>query len=341
MTHYLSLVIASLLSIISYSTVTAQQAKTTVKVIVVEKTVDENGNINENKVIKTGEEAEEYMKEMNISQDSNTWTNDEGEEIDLDRKEYKFIQKKKVKMIQKDDDGNEEVIEWSGEGDIPDEIKEKMEEHDIDIIMDDKSEEIEVTVDNDGLSSHSKIKILKNQNGENQEIEIDVEGEELSDEIKEMLKAEGIDLSIIGSEDGSEKTIMVVTDDDEVEMNNNKAQLGVYLNTLDKGVKVAGVIEGSSAESAGMKEGDVITAIGDNDVSTMEEVVKEIGQYAVGDIVIVHFTRDDKVQSREVTLQSRKSTNELIKTDTYKKIIEVENDGSKKVEKYIIIEKEK
>ena len=188
MRSFTTIVSLSLLTFLSFSTVSAQIEKEEIKVIVIEKTVDQNGNVNENKNIITGEEAKKYIKEMEISDDSNMWTNDEEEKIDHDAKENNFIQKKKVKMIQIGEDGSEEVIEWSGEGEMPEEIKKKMEQHDIDIIMEKEDREVKVTVDSDG-SSHSKINIYKNHNGEEQEIEIDVEGDGLSDEMKKLLEA--------------------------------------------------------------------------------------------------------------------------------------------------------
>ena len=149
-------------------------------------------------------------------------------------------------------------------------------------------------------------------------------------------------MNIFESEDGSEKRIVVVTDEENVGTSENKAQLGVYLNTEDKGMRVAGIIEGSSAESAGILKGDIIMGIGNNKVTTIQEVVNEIGQYHVGDIIIVHYIRDNKNESREVTLKARKLVGELMNQESYENVIEIENeDGTKKkVKKYIIIEKE-
>ena len=172
-----NIVIAILsLSLILVATgLNAQEKKEKVKVVVIEKTIDENGNMQEVKVIKEGDEAKEYINEMKKSEEKHIWISKDGKEIDLSDKEYKVIKKKKVKMVQKDDDGNEEVIEWSGEGEMPDEIKSKLEEHDIDILVD---EIIDNELNKENILQNKKIvkMIQKDDNGEQKVIEWEGEG---------------------------------------------------------------------------------------------------------------------------------------------------------------------
>lgn len=304
---------------------TAQAVKKSTKVVVIEKTVDENGNVNETKVVKEGEDAEKYIKEMNVIGDKNLWITKDGEEIDITESDLKIIKKKKVKMIKKDDDGNEEVIEWEGDGDIPDDIKKTLEEHDVDIIMEENDMDVKVIVNNEEGTSNTKIKVLKTKDGDTEDINIEMEGDELSDDIKKMLESEGINLEILESNNGDEKTITITTDENET--NTSKVQLGVFLIEMETGIKIDGIVKGSSAEEAGLQEGDIITLIGNKKVGLMDELVEEIGNYNPGDIVIIHFLRDNKNESREVTLKARDpNTKYLIK---------------EKKEKYIFIEKDK
>ncbi|MCI8489114.1 MAG: trypsin-like serine protease [Lachnospiraceae bacterium] len=53
------------------------------------------------------------------------------------------------------------------------------------------------------------------------------------------------------------------------------------------GVYVAQVIEGSGAQIAGIVTGNIITKVEDNEITTMEELKRYIGEYKVGDTVTV------------------------------------------------------
>ncbi|MCM1258635.1 MAG: trypsin-like peptidase domain-containing protein [Roseburia sp.] len=56
---------------------------------------------------------------------------------------------------------------------------------------------------------------------------------------------------------------------------------------IPKGVSVAQVVKGSGAEQAGIKAGNIITAINGEEVSSMEELKSKISGYKVGDTVTI------------------------------------------------------
>lgn len=60
------------------------------------------------------------------------------------------------------------------------------------------------------------------------------------------------------------------------------------------GVRVDGVSEGRAAQKAGLKEGDVITALGDNPVSSVESYMQALSRFKKGDTTKVRYTRDGK-----------------------------------------------
>jgi serine protease Do len=68
-----------------------------------------------------------------------------------------------------------------------------------------------------------------------------------------------------------------------------------------RGALVAGVLEGSPADRAGIKEGDVITAIGDASVTGSGDVRRQLRGHAAGDSVTVRVRRGD----RSLTLNAR------------------------------------
>jgi len=84
------------------------------------------------------------------------------------------------------------------------------------------------------------------------------------------------------------------------------------LNTLD-GVYVANVIDKGAAKLAGIKEGDIVTAIGDVKVKSMAEMQEQVGRYRPGDIVLVTVLRNDKEQKFEVELRNRSGNTGVVK----------------------------
>jgi membrane protease YdiL (CAAX protease family) len=82
----------------------------------------------------------------------------------------------------------------------------------------------------------------------------------------------------------------------------NSPQLGVYVETGDKGCIVTKVVAGTTAESAGLKTGDVLTAIDGNTVTTYRELTWLIHQRRAGDKVKIDFTRNGQAQQVEAVL---------------------------------------
>lgn len=73
------------------------------------------------------------------------------------------------------------------------------------------------------------------------------------------------------------------------------------------GVIVMAVESGSPADEAGLQQGDVITGLGDKEITNVASLRYTLYSYNVGDKVKVTFTRDGKTQTAEITLGSSKS----------------------------------
>ena len=67
------------------------------------------------------------------------------------------------------------------------------------------------------------------------------------------------------------------------------------------GARVQQVVGESAADAAGLKEGDVITAVGDRAVIDSESLTAVVREYRVGDSVDVTYLRDGAEQTTEVT----------------------------------------
>ncbi len=81
------------------------------------------------------------------------------------------------------------------------------------------------------------------------------------------------------------------------------------------GVYVAGLTEGGAAESAGIKEGDIILKVGDVNVNTTPQLQEQIGRFRPGDKVSVTIERDGKEKVLNVVLRNKDGDTKLVKND--------------------------
>jgi putative serine protease PepD len=74
--------------------------------------------------------------------------------------------------------------------------------------------------------------------------------------------------------------------------------------SVSQGAYVAEVAENSPGAAAGIQVGDIITKIGENDVTSSDGFILAVRSHSVGEQVEVKFVRDGKEQSVNVTLGS-------------------------------------
>ena len=74
-----------------------------------------------------------------------------------------------------------------------------------------------------------------------------------------------------------------------------------YRYDVTTGVFVYSVEEGSAADKAGLKMGDVITKVGDTDIATMDDLNVAKKQYSAGDTTTFTIYRDGKETTVDVT----------------------------------------
>ena len=86
----------------------------------------------------------------------------------------------------------------------------------------------------------------------------------------------------------------------------------IDLGTME-GIYVTKVTEESAAEEAGMKEGDVITAIDGKPVNKMAELQEVLAKKRPGDKVTVTYLRDKKKATKTVTLKNEKGNTQVVK----------------------------
>lgn len=82
----------------------------------------------------------------------------------------------------------------------------------------------------------------------------------------------------------------------------------------NEGVYVAEVIDGGAAAAAGLKEGDVITALGDKKVTKMSELQEATTKYSPGETATVTFIRDKKEKYAKITFRNEKGNTNVVKS---------------------------
>jgi len=105
----------------------------------------------------------------------------------------------------------------------------------------------------------------------------------------------------------SNKVIRIINELVENGYVKNRASLGIRVYTSnyysETGVVVSEVIENSGADQAGMQQNDIITKIGNTEITSYADLSKALENYLVGDSVKVDVIRNDKLITLTVVLQ--------------------------------------
>jgi len=93
----------------------------------------------------------------------------------------------------------------------------------------------------------------------------------------------------------------------------NRPKLGLSIQDTEdgKGVKVLTVDEESNAAKAGIKEGDVITAINDKEVNTADEISRAVRDNRDKNTVSFNVQRNGKVKTIDVHIPRKIETVDL------------------------------
>lgn len=104
-----------------------------------------------------------------------------------------------------------------------------------------------------------------------------------------------------------------------------RAFIGVSIRDLDaklakekniseiKGVYVNGLIEGGSGEGAGIREGDIITKIGEENVNNVPELQEQISRYRPGDKINMTLKRNNQQKTVALVLKNKNGNTDLVK----------------------------
>ena len=100
---------------------------------------------------------------------------------------------------------------------------------------------------------------------------------------------------------------------DVLQMRQDERNKDIDFGDVIDGVYVSDVVDGGGALAAGIKEGDIITAINGKKIKTMNELQETIVQYRPGDKVTVTLIRDKKEKKFEVELKNSRGNTDIVK----------------------------
>jgi hypothetical protein len=194
-------------------------------------------------------------------------------------------ERKIVKVIIKDDNG-EQIMEWEGDEDMPEEMQEKI-------------ESLEALHGEPGTTN--KI-VIRSGNGEEKVFEW--QGEDMPEEILNQLHENELDeiLEIDVTKNNTPKAFLGVALAQSIE----KTIENEIENTISK-IEVADVVAGSGSEAAGLLKGDQIIAVNSEEVVDAEDVISKLEPFSPGDIVPVKIVRNDLEMTLNITLTERTS----------------------------------
>ena len=104
--------------------------------------------------------------------------------------------------------------------------------------------------------------------------------------------------------DDKEKLVFTKTRETQTSTN---ARFGVTMGIMPDytfagtGVRADGVTDGKPAQKAGLKAGDVIIQLGDNNVNSLENYMQVLGKFKKGEKTKVKFKRGN--ETLEVTVE--------------------------------------
>lgn len=132
-------------------------------------------------------------------------------------------------------------------------------------------------------------------------------------------KGERIEIKVKKEVDGDHERdvrVQIMGDDDELRWLSGgtdmekRPLLGVYISNYDKdgqkGALIDGLVEGSAAQKAALKEGDVIVGVNGKEINSEKQLKEVIASFEVGEEVNVKYLRDGKKASQKVTLGQSK-----------------------------------
>lgn len=154
-----------------------------------------------------------------------------------------------------------------------------------------------------------RAEIKENEDGENMTISIATERTLTADDgplVKKMKKGKPGKKAWLGAPELREK-MMHRGKTPQSPGQENKAVLGIGIDDTRYGVKVTEIMEGSAAEKAGLRRGDVILKVNDSYIFSADGLLEALHPFNPGDKIKLKYLREGKEKSASVTLKANQN----------------------------------
>ena len=243
-------------------------------------------------------------------------------EIDNEVEVEERSMKGKRVIIKKNDNGDVEQMEWDGTGEMPEEVKQLLEEHDIDLdelheqhgdhprkrkmrIASEKHKMMGRKARAQGRaktkSTREQYKIITKDNEGNEKV-IKWNGEgEMPEEMKEL----GEEVNIFKFDNGEESqaTMMFIADEDDVNLSD--AYMGAQIESSESGAKILDVMKDGPADKAGLEKGDIVQKVNGARTKTMKGLLGILNYFEPNDKIEMEVIRNGKEKMIKLTLGIR------------------------------------
>ncbi len=193
--------------------------------------------------------------------------------MDGETKEHtiKSTYEKEYQVVVVDDNGKRKELKWDGTGEMPEEMKDLLDEHEI------------------HLDNHKSL---------TKEIEVQVDAMDDEDiDIKVIGDVDEENMKVVVKEINGEKVVTVTVDDES----DKKPRLGVMIEDGSNGIRITEIIKDSKADNAGLQAGDIIQSINGIKINDSDMLIT-IVQNIIDDARIV-YTRDGKDMSTMIQFE--------------------------------------
>lgn len=169
--------------------------------------------------------------------------------------------------------------------------------------------------------------IIRNNGDKDTKMKIEIDGDKVTVNGKPLSDYKNDDVTIIErdiNQRGRDNLVYSLREPNEnfeffnndLENSGPKTFMGVITEKTTDGVKINEVMKGSSAEKAGLQNGDVITKINDKNIRNPDDLLEAVQSYKPNEEVKVYYKRNGKINDVKVKLGERKeSTRTFIYND--------------------------
>jgi serine protease Do len=152
-----------------------------------------------------------------------------------------------------------------------------------------------------------EITIEKKENGKKEKMVIVIDGDNVTIDGKPAEDYKGTEMIIIdkGSVIVGDRVIKSGKGSTTINgrsIESSRPLLGVTTEKIENGALIEAISDGSGAEKAGLKKGDIITGINKSAIKSPEDLMATIGKSKPGDVVDVDYIREGKKKKTKATL---------------------------------------